>query len=113
MPALLIWIYEVNALVFIEKIKNLWYNYKITESNSNFTTYIWKISKRSRKWLRSEHYDRVYIIGHSLGEADYAVLDAINKDAKVIYFYHSENECSERLRLLRDFKLEFEMIKDT
>lgn len=63
--------------------------------------------------LQSKHYDRVYIIGHSLGVADQAVFDAINKDAEVIYFYHNENEYSERLRSLRDYKLEFKMIKDT
>lgn len=63
--------------------------------------------------LRSDHYDRVYIIGHSLGEADYAVFDAINKDAKVLYYYHYENEYLEKSQLLRDLNLEYEMIKDT
>ena len=42
--------------------------------------------------LGEEHYDRVYIIGHSLGEADYSVFDAINKDAEVVCFYYSEGE---------------------
>ena len=42
--------------------------------------------------LRIERYDRVYIIGHSLGMADYSVFDAINKDAEIVCFYYSETE---------------------
>lgn len=41
--------------------------------------------------LGKEHYDRVYIIGHSLGDADYSVFDAINKDTEVICFYYYED----------------------
>ena len=48
-----------------------------------------------------------------MGEADYAVFDAINKDAKVLYYYHYENEYLEKSQLLRDLNLEYEMIKDT
>lgn len=62
--------------------------------------------------LQLEHYDMVYIIGHSLGEADYAVFNAINKDARVIYFYHFEDEYLEKSRLLRNLNLKFQMIKD-
>ena len=62
--------------------------------------------------LQSEHYDRVYIIGHALGEADYAVFDAINKDAEVIYFYHCKNEYTERQQVLIKLGMIPEMISD-
>ena len=45
--------------------------------------------------LGEEHYDRVYIIGHALGVADYSVFDAINKDAEVICLYYSEDKKAE------------------
>lgn len=62
--------------------------------------------------LQSKHYDRVYIIGHSLGVADQAVFDAINKDAEVIYFYHSKNEYTERQQVLIKLGMKHEMISD-
>lgn len=42
--------------------------------------------------LHKEYYDKVYILGHSLGLADYSVFDAINKDAEVVCFYHTQAE---------------------
>ena len=61
--------------------------------------------------LRKEHYDQVYIIGHSLGLADYSVLDAINKDAEVVCFYHSETEDMEKT--LKDLGLHYVMKPNT
>ncbi len=42
--------------------------------------------------LKSKRYDKVYIIGHSLEEADFSVLDSIDKKAEIVCFYHSEND---------------------
>lgn len=42
--------------------------------------------------LKNEKYDEVYIIGHSMGEMDFSVFDAIDKNALVIFFYYSEND---------------------
>ena len=51
-----------------------------------------ELRKKVIQDLRKEHYDLVYIIGHSLGDADKEVFDSINKDAKFIYFYHENIE---------------------
>ena len=50
-------------------------------------------------------------IGHSLGLADYSVLDAINKDAEVVCFYHSETEDMEKT--LKDLGLHYVMKPNT
>lgn len=42
--------------------------------------------------LQNETYDRVYIIGHSLGKADWTVFQAINRDAEIICTYHTEKD---------------------
>ena len=68
--------------------------------------------KRLISQLQVEHYDIVYIIGHSLNEADYSVFDAINKDAYVVCYYHSKNECAEKIRVLNRLGLKFELRPD-
>ena len=60
--------------------------------------------------LNKEHYDRVYIIGHSLGEADYSVFDAINKDAEVVCFYYSEDEKEGMENILKSLRLRHVMV---
>ena len=62
---------------------------------------------RAIKSLGSEHYDRVYIIGHSLGETDYSVFDAINKDAEVVCFYYSDEEKDNMAKILQSLGLKF------
>jgi hypothetical protein len=62
--------------------------------------------------LHHEHYDVVWIIGHSLGEADISVFDSINKDVHIIYVYHEEAECTERMCTLKRLGLSFEMVSD-
>lgn len=62
---------------------------------------------RAIKSLGREHYDRVYIIGHSLGEADYSVFDAINKDAEVVCFYYSDEEKDNMAKILQSLGLKF------
>jgi hypothetical protein len=63
--------------------------------------------------LKSEQYDLVYIIGHSLGKADLSVFNAINKGAQVIYYYHKEEECAIKQEILRELGFETKMISDT
>lgn len=60
--------------------------------------------------LGKEHYDRVYIIGHSLGEADYSVFDAINKDAEVVCFYYSEGEKGTMESVLKNLGFKYVMV---
>ena len=62
--------------------------------------------------LAGEHYDMVYVIGHSLGRADLNVFKAINKDAYVVCTYHFDTERSEREEILRRLGFECEMISD-
>ena len=63
--------------------------------------------------LGKEHYDRVYIIGHSLGDADYSVFDAINKDAEIICFYYSEGEKESMENTLKALGLRYKMVSNT
>ena len=57
--------------------------------------------------LRVEYYDRVYIIGHSLGEADYSIFNAINKDAEVICFFYSSDEKEHMAKILGELGLKY------
>ena len=62
--------------------------------------------------LGKEHYDRVYIIGHSLGDADYSVFDAINKDTEVICFYYSEDTKAEMENTLKSLGFQYVMVQN-
>lgn len=63
--------------------------------------------------LGEEHYDRVYIMGHSLSEADYSVFNAINKDAEVVCFYYSEDGKSSMEATLKRLGLRYVMIPNS
>lgn len=63
--------------------------------------------------LSEEHYDRVYIIGHSLGEADNSVFDAINKEAEVVCFYYSEGEKGSMENTLESLGLRYQMVANS
>ena len=62
--------------------------------------------------LKSQRFDVVYIIGHSLGAADHSVFDAINKDSHVVYFYHGQADKLQKQRTLHDLGFSFEMVSD-
>ena len=62
--------------------------------------------------LAGEHYDRVYIVGHALGVADYSVFDAINKDAEVICFYYSEDTKVEMETALKSLGFRYVMVQN-
>lgn len=38
--------------------------------------------------LKKEKYDTVFILGHSLGDADMSVFKQINREAKIICYYY-------------------------
>lgn len=63
--------------------------------------------------LKKEKYDVVFILGHSLGEADLSVFKQINKDAK-IYCYYYEHMDNRNFKIMKDnlYKLgnDFELI---
>lgn len=63
--------------------------------------------------LGEEHYDRVYIMGHSLSEADHSVLNAINKDAEAVCFYYSEDGKSSMEATLKKLGLRYVMIPNS
>lgn len=63
--------------------------------------------------LHREHYDKVYIIGHALGLADYSVFDAINKDAEVVCFYHSQDETAAMEKTLKNWGLRHILVSDS
>ena len=62
--------------------------------------------------LHKEHYDKVYIIGHALGLADYSVFDAINKDAEIVCFYHSQNETAAMEKTLKNLELKHVLVSN-
>ena len=63
--------------------------------------------------LKSSHYDRVYIIGHSLGDADSSVFHAINSDADVTCFFHDTTELPFKDNALKSFCLKYKLISDS
>ncbi len=63
--------------------------------------------------LENTHYDKVYIIGHSLGEVDYSVLDAINKDAVFVCSYHTEKDQVEKEETMKALGWKYSFIKDS
>lgn len=63
--------------------------------------------------LGKEHYDRVYIIGHSLSGADYSVFDAINKDAEVVCFFYSDSGKADMEGTLKKLGLKYVMVSNT
>ena len=62
--------------------------------------------------LQSEHYDKVYIIGHSLGTADCSVFNAINKDAKIICSFFNEDDYVTKSNTLKKMNLDYEFVQD-
>lgn len=63
--------------------------------------------------FKNKHYDKVYIIGHSLGEPDYSVFDAINKDAEVICFYYSDNDKEQMSNVLKRLGMKYTLKSTT
>lgn len=64
--------------------------------------------------LSDESYDKVYIIGRSLGDADKAVL-AVIKASKVICFYHGElnsDETNVKRQIMNELKWNYELRAD-
>lgn len=62
--------------------------------------------------LKREAYDKVYIIGHSLGEADYSVFDAINKNAIITYFYHSPKDLPRIQKTFTELGFRYKLVLD-
>lgn len=62
--------------------------------------------------LKNHSFDMVYIIGHSLGNADRSVFDAINKDAHVVCFYHGQEDKLQKEQILYHLGFDFEMVPD-
>lgn len=63
--------------------------------------------------LKSERFDEVYILGHSLAEADHSVLKSINKNTKVNCFFHGDRYSAEYAimnNFLRTLGVSFELI---
>lgn len=48
------------------------------------------LRKSVKERLKEEKYDEVYVLGHSLGDADFEVLNCINKNAKFYCFYYGD-----------------------
>lgn len=69
--------------------------------------------KKIINMLKGQHYDKVYIIGHSIGNADFSVFDAINKDAIVTCSYFDENDFVDKDDALRKLQLEHQYIRDS
>ncbi|NBK96818.1 MAG: hypothetical protein EOM50_02140 [Erysipelotrichia bacterium] len=72
-----------------------------------------KSRKEVEERLTIECFDEVYIIGHSLGIADYSVFERINKRSKVFCYYYDDISSIEYKRmydLLVGLGLEFELI---
>lgn len=97
---------------------------KVTEAASDKETEVLSLLDKKSKdslisrkqiieMLQAEHYDKVYIIGHSLAEADYTVFDAINKDAEVTCSFFNEIDRLDKEDQLRILKLKHKYIQDS
>ena len=62
--------------------------------------------------IKSERYDVVHIIGHSLGKADLNVFEAIDKSAKIICYYHDTEDCKLKEAVLNSLGFNYEMVSD-
>ena len=62
--------------------------------------------------LSTESYDEVYIIGHSLGEADWSVFDALGKCNNIICYYHDEKDYSEKKLIIQKKGWNIKLISD-
>ena len=62
--------------------------------------------------IKSERYDVVHIIGHSLGKADLNVFEAIDKSAKIICYYHDAEDCKLKEAVLNSLGFNYEMVSD-
>ena len=84
--------YVVNA--FIQKWTINWQknNWKTSDKKDVKNKELYKNRQQIIQDLQNETYDRVYIIGHSLGKADWTVFQAINRDAEIICTYHTEKD---------------------
>lgn len=62
--------------------------------------------------LEKEIYDKVYVIGHSLGEADNAILNSINQEAKIYCFYHTHDDYERMKKILINDSRNFELLSN-
>lgn len=62
--------------------------------------------------LKNKQYDVVYIIGHSLEDADFSVLDAIDKHAEVICFYYDDEDERKKKMHMERLAWKYKLISD-
>ena len=62
--------------------------------------------------LKNKQYDIVYIIGHSLEDADFSVLDAIDKHAEVICFYYDDEDERKKKIHMEQLAWKYKLISD-
>ena len=62
--------------------------------------------------LKNKQYDIVYIIGHSLEDADFSVLDAIDKHAEVICFYYDDEDERKKKIHMEQLAWKYKLIPD-
>ena len=60
--------------------------------------------------LKNTMYDKVYIIGHSLEDSDFSVLDSINKDAEVVCFYFDDEDARRKACQIEKLKWNCKLI---
>lgn len=68
-----------------------------------------------KKILKTEKFDEVIILGHSIGEADMSVFDAINKDAYVTCYYYEGTTEADIYRMknnLNRLKINFKLVSN-
>ena len=104
-----------------EMIYNLFYTVKneVHEKEKEFYDELEKRNKNNYKTrqsciekIKKEQFGSVYIIGHSLGNADYEVFDAINRETPVICFYHDKEDKNKKEIILEEMKFKYSLISD-
>lgn len=62
---------------------------------------LYEFRKTTIEWLSNEEFDEVYIIGHSLGEADSSVFNAI-KSKQTICYFHDDKDYKSKVACIRN-----------
>lgn len=61
--------------------------------------------------LKGDGFDEAYIIGHSLGRADWSIFNAINAN-KTICYYHDDDDLKTKDAYIRQNGWNFKLVKD-
>ena len=109
-----------NNLVEKEPVKRFFDDVVIKTQNNEEELYKWlKIKSKDflefrQKIIRElsrENYDEVHIIGHSLGKADWRVINAVNSK-EIFCYYHDIKDFNRKRSFICENKWNIKLISD-